>query len=71
VADVAIGLNSMLLAEAAQAGVPSYCRFPLGTYAGPKLSDFRADIVELKTARECAAAVRSHCNTLDSPTGRR
>ena len=61
VADVAVGLNSMLLAEAAEAGVPAYCRFPSGAYAGPKLSDFRRAIVELKTPQDCRAAIRNIC----------
>ncbi|HEY6257991.1 MAG TPA: hypothetical protein VIY51_19580 [Xanthobacteraceae bacterium] len=71
VADVAVGLNSMLLAEAARAGVPSYCRFPSGKYAGPKLSDFRPEIVELKTLQDCRAAIRNSCESLGPATGQR
>jgi hypothetical protein len=61
VADVAVGLNSMLLAEAAEACVPVYCRFPSSAYTGPKLSDFRRAIIELKTPQDCRAAIRNSC----------
>jgi hypothetical protein len=56
-ADTAFGLNSMLLAEAARSGLPTFSRFPSGTYRGPKLSDFRRTIRELRTRQESAAAI--------------
>jgi hypothetical protein len=43
-ADVALGLNSMLLAEAADAGIETYAAYPTGCYTGPKLSDYRSNI---------------------------
>lgn len=56
--DVAFGLNSMLLAEAARSGLPAFARFPSGTYRGLKLSDFRHDIRELRTRDESEAVIR-------------
>jgi hypothetical protein len=56
--DIAFGLNSMLLAEAARNGIPSYCRFPSGSYKGPKLSDFCGTITELKTRSEMENVIR-------------
>lgn len=58
VVDAAFGLNSMLLAEAAQSGLPAFSRFPSGTYRGPKLSDFRQSIRELRSQRESEAVIR-------------
>lgn len=52
VADIAVGLNSMLLAEAAGSGLPAYCRYPSGRYCGPKLSDYRSDIAEVTSLDE-------------------
>jgi hypothetical protein len=43
-ATFAIGLNSMLLAEAAAFEVPAYACYQSGRYEGPKLTDFRPEI---------------------------
>jgi hypothetical protein len=59
VADIAFGLNSMLLAEAVASGVPAFARYPSGTYRGAKLSDFRKDVIELDSAPEVEAAIRA------------
>lgn len=59
VADIAFGLNSMLLAEVGRAGVPSYSWFPDQAYQGLRLSRFASWVKECQSADECSAAIRA------------
>lgn len=59
VADIAFGLNSMLLAEAGRAGVPSYSWFPDQSYGGLRLSKFAGWVTECRDAAECGVAIRA------------
>ncbi len=51
-ADMVFGLNSMLLLEAAQAGLPAFSWFPGGVYHGPRLADYRPEIRDLSSKEE-------------------
>ncbi|MCZ4291916.1 hypothetical protein [Hoeflea alexandrii] len=59
IADIAFGLNSMLLAEAGRAGVPSYSWFPDQSYQGLRLSRFASWVNECQNVQACGAAIRS------------
>jgi hypothetical protein len=57
--DIAFGLNSMLLAEAAAFGVPSYACYPTGRYRGPKITDYRPEIGLLPTGAAFPGALNA------------
>lgn len=62
-ADLAVGFNSTLLAEAAVHQIPSYSAF-IGSYSGLKLSDFRSDVTNLQSRHDLEAAIRRHIRGL-------
>lgn len=66
-ADLAFGLNSMLLLEALSAGLPIYS---LHTRASPKdawLSSIRGEIAELADERACDALINKACQMKGEP----
>lgn len=56
--DSAFGLNSMLLLEVANAGLPAYSFHSTAGPTGTRLSSIRPEIVELSTVEACWQAMR-------------
>lgn len=59
VADVAFGLNSMLLAEAARSGLPAYSWFGDVGYDGPRLTHFCPGVIDLEHRNMCGDTLRT------------
>ncbi|MEM5493315.1 hypothetical protein [Hoeflea sp. AS16] len=59
VADIAFGLNSMLLAETGRAGIPSHSWFPDQSYQGLRLGQFASWVNECEDLEACSQAIRS------------